>query len=500
MPIKSWAFVHDGHPIRAEIWWRFTGWNRKRVYVDHRLAVGKRGRFTMSRPVTVELEDATNSKQMMEIRFRPKRCCFDMDCELGVNRASPMPVKSAHIDKRWQAHGKEQYESQLERALGSLFVFVILLILLAAGLLYPLLIMLGGAVWWYGDRQLRRRMRKAGRYLSWAEIENRMLASTSSCTLIAPIGNLTPLRAWWTEEDVAARTPLPLPDRAELFHPSRPVHPFIEWCDFRYFSEDSGKAYLTELQPDLIARLHMFDDDGSCNLQRQNEFPKLSIIHTGYSYGERKESAARLVKILGDDLSAALPELIAGSADRNPTIRRMCIESIELAGESAAMAVPALKEQLYLGSGAARYLVAQTLAGLGPTGQEVLREASKAGDPVISRAAGSALRMHEISEKNAEIPRTKRVAESSEAKKARKKKQRSATILSIAIICIVLMSVIASGWFFGTITTLAGFSVIALLSLGIWIWLHLRSFNKRIKLRAPGLALRGNGAPQATQE
>jgi hypothetical protein len=34
MPLKSWAFKIDGHPVRAEVWWRFTGWNLRDIHVD----------------------------------------------------------------------------------------------------------------------------------------------------------------------------------------------------------------------------------------------------------------------------------------------------------------------------------------------------------------------------------------------------------------------------------------------------------------------------------
>ena len=48
--LKSWAFIYQGHPIRVEIWWRFTGWCRKRVYIDHQLSVIRIDRFNLTLP------------------------------------------------------------------------------------------------------------------------------------------------------------------------------------------------------------------------------------------------------------------------------------------------------------------------------------------------------------------------------------------------------------------------------------------------------------------
>src|SRR5689334_12272804 len=45
MPLKSWAFQFGDHSIRAEVWWRFSGWYRKRLFVDHKRVAARRGRF-----------------------------------------------------------------------------------------------------------------------------------------------------------------------------------------------------------------------------------------------------------------------------------------------------------------------------------------------------------------------------------------------------------------------------------------------------------------------
>jgi hypothetical protein len=392
LPLKSWAFNHQGHALRAEIWWRFTGWNRKRLYIDHRLAVGKRGRFTSVLPIDAEIDLGKDGKESIIVRFRRRRLGLDMDCEVAAGSGTFAPVQAVSVEKLWRQDDSDPSpsgSSEGQRIAGCL---VLTSFILTVAALYIPLLAVGAATQWWQSYRLRRHLRLNGRLLTWKEVEQRMRGADSPCTLILQIGNLAEQRAWWTADDVLARTPLPLLDYRSLIHPARVRHPFIEWCEFHYLSPQSGKAFRVEVPKSVFHQLGSFDRADFINCL-QEQYPFLKTAITGYSHGRRKTAAPRLAKILGENLSLALPGLIAALNDGDPTLRRLCLECIRLAGPSAASAMTLLKEKFYFGPWSERYDVAKALTALGPEGEAVLSEAAKLGDPRLRNSAKSALRM-----------------------------------------------------------------------------------------------------------
>jgi hypothetical protein len=394
LPIKSWSFTHLGHPVRAEIWWRFTGWNRKLLYIDHKRVVGKRGRFTMGRPMIAEVDGPDGTKQTIEVRFRPSWNPFDMGCELRIGDGQPMPVPSNRVYKRWlhQSDSGEEPENPVVQKLGCLLIFAFLLIMCV---LYAPLMIVGGITRDWKERRLKHRLRRCDRCLSWQQLEQRMQSLQSPSTLILQMANLTPTRVWWTPDNVLLKSPLPLPDEMVVMSPGRSDHPFFEWCQAKYLDEERGTAMHLDISPSDAKNVGLFEK-GNDPKRLHARYPMLNVIVTGYTHGKRQQAASRFRDILGDDIHAAMPGLIAGVTDDDATIRRLCRESIRFAGEIAAGAVPTLERELYLAASDETYSIAETLAALGPAGREVLQEAESCGDPKIHRSAKSALAMRRI--------------------------------------------------------------------------------------------------------
>lgn len=389
MPIKSWSFAHNAHPIRAEIWWRFSGWNRTRLYVDHRNVAGKADWLNFGRPLVADVSTQDGGGQRLRVYFRPSwrglRCWFAVDGGL------PVPVRSARVYKHLQHHPEpgEEFENEFAHGMGILFIFAFLLIMCV---LYAPLGLAGVALYAINEKRRRCRMRKLGRFLSWSEVVKRMQSTQTAGTLILQMANLTPTRAWWTEADALAQIPLPLPDEQVIWQPSAhgARHPLNEWCQFKYFDEKTGTAFLTDLPGANKELLRQFESANHRGGLR-DQFPSLIVVVVGFSDGPRAKAAARFAEILGDHLRSALPRLIAGLDDDDKAIRELCMETIQLAGPVAAEAIPSLNHELYLASHDEGWRIAKTLAALGPSGIDALEAAAKCDDPSIRGSARSAL-------------------------------------------------------------------------------------------------------------
>jgi hypothetical protein len=450
LPIKSWSFTHLGHPMRAEIWWRFTGLNRKVLYLDHRRVVGQRGRFTVGRPMVAEVDGPDGTKQKISVRFRPRWNPIEMVCELSTGDGPPTPVPTSRVYKR-KLHQPESGESEnvFLNKLGCLLLLGFMLIMCV---LYAPLMMAGGIIHDWQERRLRNRLRKRGRYLSWPNLEQRLLKSPG--TLILQLANLTPMRIWWTEADVLTETPLPLPHEMQALSPGREDHPFFEWCHAKYLDEQSGTAMWVDLPRGEAKKLGLFQNRSDPK-RLHDRYPGLNVVITGYTHGKREAAAQRFQRIIGDDIHAALPGLIAGTSDDDPAIRELCREAIQYSGEIAAAAVPALKQELFLATKGETYSIAKTLAALGPAGIGILKEAESCGDPDIARSARSALSMRKINKEVGGIT-SKRPPLDPAVEKARERKRRRDLWLTIGISCLVVSAVVVSAWFFGTLITLGG--------------------------------------------
>lgn len=107
------------------------------------------------------------------------------------------------------------------------------------------------------EKQLRPRIAAVGRFMEWAEVEAKLKVGVG--TLIvehrSPKG---PIREWWTEDDLAAAAPVPLP--ASLKSPPgegqlQPLVEFAKSCLARYVDIEMGTAKLTAVPVPLDKRL-----------------------------------------------------------------------------------------------------------------------------------------------------------------------------------------------------------------------------------------------------
>lgn len=403
MPIKSWSFTHNGHPIRAEIWWRFSGWNRTRLYIDHRKVIGNYDWLSFGKPLVADVGTPDGGEQKLRVRFRPS--WTGLGCWFAADADPLARVHSARVYKHLQYHPEpgEEIENEFAHGMGCLLIFAFLLIMCV---LYAPLMLAGGAIYAIQEKRRRRRMRKLGRFLSWPEVLKRMESAQTPCTLILQMANLTPTRAWWTQDDLLAQIPLPLPDERAIWDPSAhgAQHPLNEWCQFKYFDESTGSAFLTDLPDSTKALLRRFHDAKN-RAQLREQFPKLNVVVVGFAHGTRAKAAARFAAILGDHLPSAVPRLAAGLADDDKAIRELCVQTLQLAGPAAAEAIPSLHHELYLAPHDEGLRIAKTLAALGPAGVDALRAAAKCGDPSIRGSARSAL---SIVKRRTESPKPKR--------------------------------------------------------------------------------------------
>jgi hypothetical protein len=192
---------------------------------------------------------------------------------------------------------------------------------------------------------------------------------------------------------------------------------------------------------------------------------------TGYTTRKRLKVASRFADILGDDLIKALPKLIAALADDDPEIGRMCRECIRFSGVGAVSAVPSLKRALYWGPWKDRYDVAATLAVLGAEGEEVLREASKTGDPSISRNAALALRnLERIRKEPTTVPR-KQTPVPRHVREEQQRKYRRQTKWTVFFLCVGLLAFCAGVYRFGALVPISAFAAILLTWLFVQIFL-----------------------------
>jgi hypothetical protein len=385
MSLKSWTFWCRGHPVRAEVWWRFPGWSRQRLYIDHELAAERRGYARTGEPLSGNLGDAAGE---IEVRFRRSALGFRMACVVRVEGVvvrwedQPVRVERGIPDDEPQNEG---FLATLRMALiGCLFVLPFLLVLM---MLAVPLVMVGLFTMKIQEARFERRRRRRGRFLDWLEVERRMREAPS--TLIFQIGMKRGARVWWTEEDVLARSPLPPPrwDRGPAV--MRGDTSFGTWCHFHYLSEDRGRAYLTTLPAGRARQVDFLDESEPAAWRA--EFPLLRVATASFGFPERLRRAEPFVALLGPDAEQSVPGLIAGLRGDDPTLRSMAVDALRDIGPAAGAAVPALVEHLYDGPQAERYKAALALAAIGPEAVEPLTTASECGDPWIRQPAITAL-------------------------------------------------------------------------------------------------------------
>jgi hypothetical protein len=177
MPLKSWTWSIDGHTLRAEIWWRFTGWYRKRLFVDHRRVDAVRGRFALLRP----LKASQSPLGPITARFTPRRFGLDMDCAISGERIPTSGLTPA-IEKRFRHSVYDEGIDKPPSPLGCFIFIPIVLVLWTVAIplsLLGLLFVISGFPK-RAERRFERRMRRADRFLDWPEIEQRLQIAPST--------------------------------------------------------------------------------------------------------------------------------------------------------------------------------------------------------------------------------------------------------------------------------------------------------------------------------
>jgi hypothetical protein len=99
------------------------------------------------------------------------------------------------------------------------------------------------------ERKLRSRLASEGRFLPWSALET-MLKSGTGTLIIEHFRSEAFVREWWTEDDLVARSPVPLPASPILLPEGDPLislHRYAESCAARYTETTTGAARLTEV-------------------------------------------------------------------------------------------------------------------------------------------------------------------------------------------------------------------------------------------------------------
>lgn len=384
MPLKSWAIRHFGHAFRTEIWWQYTGWSRQRLYIDHTLVAQRSGFLKFGSPLVGHVPE---SDLDVEASFGPRRLGCDMACRLQTRREL-LELTEARIEKKW-AHSAED-DGTSGVTFGMLFGCLVgMPLLFIAAALYLPGAMVIGILDNRQHRRLRKRLQGQGRLIEWAVAENRMKQGPS--TLIVQTGPKFPFRTWWTKDDVLDKTPFLPTVRTTRRFPSEidPPTPFDAWCWCHYISEESGTAQLIENSLDVLDQVDFFDSDKP--VEWKSKYPELTVIEIEFVDTDRHGSVKRFLDLMGDQRACFVSSLVAAIDDEDEFVRLLAIHGLKTLGESASVAVPRLVNQLHYGPWGERYIVASTLAALGPHGEAALQEASKAGDPWIREPAASEL-------------------------------------------------------------------------------------------------------------
>lgn len=122
-------------------------------------------------------------------------------------------------------------------------IFVLPLLFLAALVSIPITPVLR-SVQKRRDEKFKKRMREAGRVVSWASAEIQKAAGNGTFVLDGETIK-GPWHVWWTPDQIAKTSPFPFPVREdEVINPE--FEPFRQWCYRNYLNSTSGKAFLVE--------------------------------------------------------------------------------------------------------------------------------------------------------------------------------------------------------------------------------------------------------------
>jgi hypothetical protein len=99
------------------------------------------------------------------------------------------------------------------------------------------------------ENKLRSRLAFDGRYMHWCELEAK-LKSGEGTLIIEHLWTKSAIREWWTEDDLVARSPIPLPTSPILLPEGDQLislHQYAESSAATYTDTNAGVAKLTEV-------------------------------------------------------------------------------------------------------------------------------------------------------------------------------------------------------------------------------------------------------------
>lgn len=152
------------------------------------------------------------------------------------------------------------------------------------------------------DKRALDRMQIRGRFRNWDEIQPDLNAGRG--TLIVAMAQKQGASVWWTAEDVATTSPMPVTQVDELnyFDMLTPnSDPFVQWCHDTYVDEETGRAKAVNTPRHVWKGCYGFDH----NFRKM--FPKLCVIETVRIIGTRSSPPPESLAFLKGSHSGTTP-------------------------------------------------------------------------------------------------------------------------------------------------------------------------------------------------
>ena len=103
------------------------------------------------------------------------------------------------------------------------------------------------------EQRFAEEMEKAGRTMAWSDFQI-AIENNQGTRLCETLGPKSPWRIWWTNEDISAISPNPVPDTRDPW-PEEKFDPFYRWCQEQFTSPSSGRARLVIVPPTELKNL-----------------------------------------------------------------------------------------------------------------------------------------------------------------------------------------------------------------------------------------------------
>lgn len=125
---------------------------------------------------------------------------------------------------------------------------VVPLLLLALLVIGPPLLIVSRFRAWRLEKKIRSRLVAVGRTIEWAAVETHLNAGTGTL-IVEHCSYAGPIREWWTEDDLLAGSPVPLPTSLDSPPDDGQMQQYLEhakFCAKRYVDTDEGIAKRTD--------------------------------------------------------------------------------------------------------------------------------------------------------------------------------------------------------------------------------------------------------------